>query len=87
MEDEKEFETRMLPHPQGWMEPVTLDAAYWEAFDWLIRQPRLSVAKFMTDCEEMRGCYSFNEVLESYVCTFYNGLIDFYQKHNIKRPP
>ena len=87
MENQEQLETRLLPHPGGWMEPVTLDLSYWKAFDWLIRQPRLSIAKFMIDCEEMRVYCCFNQVLESYVCTFYNGLIDLYEKYNVKPPP
>ena len=67
MEDEEPLATRMLPHPGGWMEPVTLDLAYWKAFDWLVRQPDLSIAKFMKDAEELRGPRDFNQALESYL--------------------
>lgn len=87
MEDEEPLATRMLPHPGGWMEPVTLDLAYWKAFDWLVRQPDLSIAKFMKDAEELRGPRDFNQALESHLCKFYNSVVNFYVKHNIKPPP
>lgn len=90
MEDEEPLATRMIPHPGGWMEPVTLDLAYWKAFDWLVRQPDLSIAKFMKDAEELRGYRGyrdFSQALESYLCTFYNGVMNFYAEHNIKPPP
>jgi hypothetical protein len=77
MEDEC-LETRMLTHPNGWMEPVTLDRSYWNAFDWLVRQPNLSALYFMENCEAWRGTLDFNQALEGYIYRFYNRLINFY---------